>query len=101
MGILKINAGFYAITKYQRDWKQKSSLQGDRGPHCPLSSLQERVNHREQEFDGQTVEVAQPGVHNGDVHLLRYAKRSHRERPQRAPVDRMIKKNSKEQRGSF
>lgn len=28
----------------------------------------------QQEFDGKTDEVAQPGVFNGDVHLLLYAK---------------------------
>lgn len=31
-------------------------------------------SEREQEFDGQSDQVAQPGVSNGDVHLLLYAK---------------------------
>lgn len=48
-------------------------------PEPRLSSVMpvdEWRSEGEQEFDGQTDEVAQPGVFNGDVHLLLYAKYS-------------------------
>ena len=38
--------------------------------------VEEWRSEGEQDFDGQTDEVAQPGVFNGDVHLLLYAKYS-------------------------
>lgn len=38
--------------------------------------VEKRRSEWEQEFDGQSDEVAQPGVSNGDVHLLLYAKYS-------------------------
>lgn len=36
--------------------------------------VEKERSERKQEFDGQSDEVAQPGVPNGDIHLLLYAK---------------------------
>lgn len=47
------------------------------GPESLPSSVMpvgKERSERKQEFDGQSDGVAQPGVPNGDVHLLLYAK---------------------------